>query len=188
MNQHDLLRMVIEALESRGIQYMLVGSYASAVFGEGRSTHDIDIVVRLSPAEAERLCNAFPAGEFYVSRPAALEAVRRGGQFNVIHPASGNKIDFLLARDDAWGRSQFARRVRRPLLPGCEAYIAAPEDVILGKLWYFHEGGSDKHLRDIAAMLQISGEEIDRAYIDRWAAQLGVEEPWQAALRRLAEK
>jgi hypothetical protein len=59
--------------------------------------------------------------------------------------------------------------------------VAAPEDVILGKLWYFQEGGSDKHLRDIAAMLEISDAEIDRQYIDQWAAQLGLTEPWQLA-------
>jgi hypothetical protein len=57
--------------------------------------------------------------------------------------------------------------------------------VVLGKLLYYHEGGSDKHLRDIAGMLQVSGEEIDRGYIARWAEQLGVMQPWRAVLERL---
>jgi hypothetical protein len=34
--------------------------------------------------------------------------------------------------------------------------IAAPEDVILGKLWYFAEGGCDRHLRDIAGILRVT--------------------------------
>ena len=34
------------------------------------------------------------------------------------------------------------------LFPDRDLMIAAPEDVILGKLWYFAEGGGDRHLRD----------------------------------------
>lgn len=185
MNQAELLERVIEILESQQLTYMLVGSFASAAYGEPRLTHDIDIVVQLSVDTVDRLCSAFAAPEFYVSLSAAREAVAGGGQFNVIHPASGNKIDFMIARKDAWGQSQLARRGRKSILPDCPAFVAAPEDVILGKLWYYQEGGSEKHLRDIAAMLRVSGDEIDKPYIDHWAQQLGFTEPWHAILDRL---
>ena len=105
---------------------MLVGSFASMAYGEPRLTNDIDIVVRLDLAAADRLCAAFPAPDFYVSQSAAREAVLTRGQFNVIHPPSGNKIDFMIARDDPWGRSQLARRVRKPLLPNRDTFVAAP--------------------------------------------------------------
>jgi hypothetical protein len=164
---------------------MVVGSFASAWYGEPRLTHDIDIVVQLGLDAVDRLCGAFPAPEFYVSAPAAREAVSMRGQFNVIHPASGNKIDFMIARVDAWGRSQLARRGRRPILPDREAFVAAPEDVIVSKLRYYQEGGSDKHLRDIAGMLQVSGDVIDKEYINHWVAQLGLTQEWQAVLDRL---
>jgi hypothetical protein len=135
-----------------------------------------------------RLCEAFPPPEYYVSEKAAREAVAATGQFNVIHPASGNKIDFIIARRDAWGQSQIRRRRREQILPGRPGYTAAPEDVILGKLWYYQEGGSDKHLRDIAAMLQVSGNEIDTAYVDEWARQLGFAEVWRTVLNRVRER
>jgi hypothetical protein len=186
LDQADLLRFVIDALETQGLAYMLVGSIASAAFGEPRLTHDIDIVVQLSAVEVDGLCRAFPDPEFYVSESAARQAVLSHGQFNVLHPTSGNKIDFMMARDDAWGRSQMARRVRQWILPDREGFIAAPEDVIIGKLWYFQVGGSEKHLRDIASMLRVSGDEIDIDYVDRWAKQLGLEAGWQAVLDRLS--
>ena len=91
----------------------------------------------------------------------------------------------MIARDDAWGKSQFTRRIRRLVLADRETYIASPEDLILGKLWYYREGGSEKHLRDIVGMLQVSGDEIDRSYITHWAKQLHVLEPWQTVLERL---
>lgn len=137
--------------------------------------------------QVARLCAAFPAPDFYVSEAAAREAVAQGGQFNVLHPMSGNKIDFMIARQDAWTRSEMSRRRREQILPDCSGYAAAREDVIIGKLWYYREGGAEKHLRDIAAMLQVSGEEIDRAYIDHWVQELGLGEEWQAVLKRIRD-
>ena len=185
LNQTELLIHVIEVVEAQSLDYMIVGSFASAAYGEARLTLDIDIVVQLSGERVQRFVDAFPNPEFYVSESAAREAVAVRGQFNVIHPGSGNKVDFMIARDDAWGESQFRRRVRKLILPDREAFVAAPEDVILGKLWYYQEGGSEKHLRDIAGMLQVGDEEIDRNYIADWAEQLGLQEPWQAVLERL---
>jgi hypothetical protein len=57
--------------------------------------------------------------------------------------------------------------------------------VILKKLEYYREGGSQKHLRDIAGVLRTT-EGLDRAYIERWADQLGVRAEWQEA-RELAD-
>ncbi len=185
MDQADLLRHTIAVLEAQKLAYMVVGSFASTMYGEPRLTHDIDIVVQLGLDAADGLCGAFPAPEFYVSTSAAREAVRMRGQFNVIHPASGNKIDFMIARDDPWGRSQLARRGPRPMLPEREVFVAAPEDVIVSKLRYYQEGGSEKHLRDIAAMLQVSGEEIDQEYISHWAQELGLTREWQVVVDRL---
>jgi hypothetical protein len=185
VEQAELLRRVIDILEDQRIVYLLVGSLASGVYGEPRLTADVDVVVELDPTQAAKLCAAFPAPEYYVSETAAREAVARVGQFKVIHPASGNKIDFIMARTDGWGRSQIARRRREQILPGRPGYTAAPEDVILGKLWYYREGGSEKHLRDVAGMLQVSGDEIDTAYVDDWSEKLGLATEWQMVLHRL---
>ena len=57
--------------------------------------------------------------------------------------------------------------------------MAAAEDVIVGKLWYFSEGGGDRHLRDIAGILRVSGERVDRKEIERWAKELGYLEIWR---------
>lgn len=64
-------------------------------------------------------------------------------------------------------------------------YAARPEDLILSKLLYYQEGGSEKHLRDIAGMLAASPEKIDREYVRRWATELGVAEEWAAIAARL---
>ena len=179
---------MIDVVERLGIPYMVVGSLASMAYGEPRMTRDIDIVIDLRREALEELCAAFPADEYYLSRDAALDALRQHGQFNVIHPESGNKIDFIISGTDPWHREQLARRQRVRLLPNREGYAARPEDVVIGKLIYFTEGASDKHLRDIAAMFQSSGSEIDRNYIERWVDSLNLRIAWDAVVQRLAER
>ena len=187
MTQGDFFKAVIAILESLGIDYMVVGSIASATFGEARFTNDIDIVVDLDEGQVLKLCGAFPKEEYYVSDRAALEAVRIRRQFNVIHPASGNKVDFVMARLDPWGRMQLTRRRKKNILPDCIAYAASPEDIILAKMIFYREGQSEKHTRDITGMLKISGEEIDQKYISEWTERLGLEAIWQAILARLGQ-
>lgn len=182
MEQPDLLKYAIQALEQLNIRYAIVGSFASGVWGESRFTQDIDILIELKVQQVSSLCAAFPDTEFYVSATAAKEAVAQHGQFNVIHPTSGTKIDFMVAGGESWVKAQLERRKRVPFFPDQDGAVAAPEDVILGKLVYFREGGSDKHLRDIAGILKFSWNLIDRSYIDRVAAQLGIADIWQTVL------
>jgi hypothetical protein len=104
VDQTELLRHTIDALERLALPYMLVGSFASIAYGEPRLTQDIDIVVDLALAQVDAFCAAFPAPEFYLSDKGVREAVQARFQFNVLHPSSGNKIDFILPRTDAWYR------------------------------------------------------------------------------------
>ncbi len=57
---------------------------------------------------------------------------------------------------------------------------------ILSKLVYVRQGASDRHRRDIAGMLRISGPEIDMGYVDEWARRLGVTDSWDRVRRRAA--
>jgi len=62
-----------------------------------------------------------------------------------------------------------------------EDYYCPPEDVIVRKLEYFREGRSEKHLRDIAGMLRVTGEAIDRQAIEEWTQRMGLAEEWTLA-------
>jgi hypothetical protein len=187
MEQVDFLRHTVELLDRLGIAYTVVGSYGCLAYGEPRFTQDIDIVLDLPPQSIAGFCAGFPSGDFDISEPAVREAVHKRFQFNVLHPASGNKIDFILPRDDDWGRTLISRRRQVRLLPDRDVPTASPEDVILGKLWYYAEGGSDKHLRDIASILKVSGEGVDREEVRRWAEKLGYTAIWESVLERLLD-
>lgn len=181
MDQDELLRRVVGALERLRIPYLVTGSMASIFFGEPRFTNDIDIVVSLSEDRSNDLADQFPTEDFYLDRQAAVDAVRNHRQFNLIHPRSGLKVDFVVAAPTPFNKSRFSRAKR--VRPGAdfEAVFATPEDVILMKLDYFRRGGSDKHLRDVSGILAVSGEMLDESYIETWAERLGVSEEWRKA-------
>ena len=186
MDQHELLRLALQTMERLHVPYMLVGSYGSSIYGEPRLTQDIDIVIDLTPIDVPEFCTAFAGAGCYLSEPAVQDAVRTQFQFNVLHPASGNKIDFIFPRPDAWGQAQLARRQHVELFPGLTGAVARPEDIILGKLWYYSVGGSEKHLRDISGILNVSGSLVDRDDVAAWAAKLGFTPAWEAVLARIA--
>jgi hypothetical protein len=75
--------------------------------------------------------------------------------------------------------NQLARRQRIEFEPDVSGFAAAPEDAILGKLNYYREGGSDKHLRDIKGILKVSGHTLDHDYLNEQAAQFGTFDLWQ---------
>jgi hypothetical protein len=187
VTQAELLRYLVEALEEIGIEYMISGSQASVYYGEPRLTIDIDVVANVQPAHVGALLERFPPPDFYLSEHAIRDALHQQGQFNIIHGSSGVKIDVVVPKDTAYDRVEFSRRQRLPVLPGREAYFARPEDVIIYKMIYFREGGADRHLRDIAGMLRVSPAEIDTAYVDHWARDLGLTDIWEGVRRRARE-
>lgn len=184
MEQTDLLRHAADTLDRLGVPYLVVGSIASTAYGEARFTQDIDIVAAFEPRHVAGLLAAFPAPEFYLSEASVRDAIRTSFQFNVIHPASGNKIDFILPRTGAWATARMARRRPVRLLPDRDVMTAAPEDVIVGKLWYYSEGGGDRHLRDIAGILRVTGDGVDRGEVERWARELGYLDIWQQVVAK----
>lgn len=186
MDQPELLSYVANALERTGVPYLLVGSFASSIWGEPRLTLDIDMVIDVRLDQIPLLCRAFPSPEFYVSEPAALDAVQRKRQFNVIHPSSGNKIDFIISREDAWNRMQLTRGSRHRFDEHTELRVCSPEDVIISKMRYFQEGQSPKHLRDIAGILDIQSDRVDHEYIQHWAKEFGLTEIWQGVLKSIS--
>jgi len=67
VEQAELLKFAIQTLERVGIQYALVGSFASGVWGESRFTQNIDLLIELTRAQVQPLCAAFPETDIYVS-------------------------------------------------------------------------------------------------------------------------
>ncbi|HEX5726624.1 MAG TPA: hypothetical protein VFX98_14205 [Longimicrobiaceae bacterium] len=182
----ELLEHVVTVLEALGLPYAVGGSVASMAYGEPRSTRDLDLVVALTEEDVPALAVRFPPPDFYLDTDTAREAVRERSQFNIIHGASGLKIDVYVA-GDRLSRQQIERARRLQTAGGYFANFSSPEELIVKKLEYYGWGGSEKHLRDVAEMLRISGTEIDRARVAELAAEYRLGHVWEAVLKRVGE-
>ena len=116
----ELLQKVVEIFERLQIPYLVTGAIASIAYGEPRLTNDIDIVAAIKEQHIQDLIEAFPPGEFYVSQEAVRAAIRDQGQFNILHPTSGLKVDVILKKDSPFDASRFSR-VRR--IQPAESYL-----------------------------------------------------------------
>ena len=181
MTDPDFIGLFIEPLETQGLSYMITGGVASVIYGEPRFTRDIDIVLGLPESGIEGLIKAFSSPEFYLPSIETLreEAFRpRHGHFNIIHRGTALRADVYVLGDDPLHAWAFSRRVRIPLEASLAIWLAPVEYVIVRKLEYYAISGSDRHLRDISMMLEVSGEKVDRAQLRRWVERLGLDEAW----------
>ena len=183
MQEPSLLEPFIARLEGLGIPYFVTGSMAGIVYGEPRLTHDVDIVIALSLRDVHAFIEAFPLEEFYCPPEDVLAIeVRRGqrGHCNVIDHSTGFKADIYIAFDELH-RWALANR-RTVTLDRLRMSVAPVEYVILRKLEYFREGKSEKHVRDIRGMLEVSAARIDRAFLEQWIGRLGLAAEWNTVL------
>ena len=182
MQDPDFISLFVAPLEAAGIQYMITGSVASSIYGEPRNTLDIDLVVLIQPDQIPLLPQLFPEDDFYLppSDVVAIESRREAhGHFNIIHHHTGLKADIYLSRNHStlpWALAH----TRRVQTSACEITVAPPEYVILHKLDFYRESGHQRHLRDIAGMIE--QQELDHEFLDHSIEFLGLQPQWQAAL------
>lgn len=182
MNEQELLLDCLQRLNAKRIPYMITGSMASNAWGIPRTTHDLDFLIQLSRDKVSEFANAFSDGGYAVDAEMVQSAFAPPHMFNVIHPPSGLKLDFWMYRpDDEYEREMFSRRVQENWL-GEPASMATAEDVILHKLLWHQQSPSDRQLGDVAGVVAVQGEALDRAYLSRWADKLQLTEILHDAL------
>ena len=181
MQQAELSLLFLRPLNQLGVRYVVAGSTASMLYSEPRFTNDLDLVVFLRHEDIHRLGKVFAQPDFCFP-PAEVVAAEierpHKGQFNVVHISTGFKADFYTTGRDDFNAWAF-RHARRIEFKGETIAVAPPECVIVRKLEFLREGGSDKHVRDIRAMLRVSGDLIDRGALREWIVRQGVEAEWK---------
>jgi hypothetical protein len=102
--------------------------------------------------------------------------------FNVIDMKSGWKIDLIFRKSRSFSREEFSRR-RLIDLQGSPFCLASVEDVIIAKLEWSKLAKSKRQIQDVAAILRIRRESLDRSYLDKWIRELDLENEWDDAWR-----
>lgn len=169
----DTLRDFVKRIDGLGVEYMISGSYAMSVYGEIRTTRDIDVVIELRREDVLRFAEAFRDG-YYVSNDSIRSAVSRRSMFNMVSHEYGGKIDCIIGKDTDFARESFGRR-RRANIADVEVWVSTKEDLILAKLNWARDTHSGMQIRDIA---NLTDSDYDAEYVEGWIENLGLEGIW----------
>jgi len=165
------LRDLCTRLDGARIEYMLTGSLAMSFYARPRMTRDIDLVIALAAQEVDRLVGALGA-DYHADADALAKANLAARPWNIIHLPSLVKIDLIPRKDTSYRRAEFERR-RNVDFAGIPLWIVSIEDLILSKLEWSRESGSEQQRRDIRVLLKAP---LDREYLIEWAASLQLDE------------
>jgi hypothetical protein len=184
MSSAAIFREIIAAFDQAQIPYMVVGSFASNLYGTGRGTQDIDVVISASPERVRAFLSIIPRTRYYFDLDTALEASRRKSMFNILDMERGWKVDLIFEKPSAYHQQAFQRRIAAeiehvPLL------AATAEDTIISKLEWAKMSESSRQIEDVAGILKVRNASLDRAYIENWIRELGLGSQWESA-RKLA--
>jgi len=183
MPEHNLFQIFISRLNSLDIRYVITGAVATIIYGEPRLTHDLDLVIELDPDDVQRFADVFPIDDFYCPPPEIikLEVKRRQrGHFNLVHHDTGFKADIYTSGQDKLHKWALNNK-KKVDVEGETFWLAPVEYVILRKLEYYREGGSEKHLRDIAGMLALSADKINFKQLEKNIHDNLLEKEWKEA-------
>lgn len=190
---------IVRALDEIDAPYMIVGAFGGYPFGITRVTFDIDILVDLREKDFEILSQRFPLPRYYADPEMMKNSVQMGIMFNLIDTNEGIKADLVPLKREPEYQLAFDRRIRRefvdPTGNSFSAWVAQPSDIIIGKLNAWNEGRSDKHPKDIYAMIvfDLSGASdlaIDYALVTKEASQIGKDtlEMWNQVFAKAKEE
>jgi len=182
----EAILRIAEILEDLEIPYFVGGSVASSVFGESRSTRDVDLVADIRKEHVEPLLRALKE-DFYVPEGILREGVRDRTSFSLMYLPKAFKVDVFLVKGTPFDLKQMLRRRFEPIdkMESRTVPLSSPEDIVLTKLDWYRKGHevSTFQWRDILGVLKVQKEKVDLNYLRRTAAQLDLKELLDRALR-----
>ncbi len=137
-------------------------------------TRDIDVVLALAPADADKIVDLFRA-DYYVSEEAVRASISAESIFNLIHNESVIKVDCIVRKNTPYRRVEFDRR-QQIKIDDFSTWIASKEDLIISKLFWAKDSRSEIQMRDVQNLVATGS---DVAYIDNWTKDLGLFNLWE---------
>jgi hypothetical protein len=162
---------------------MIVGSFASNMYGIARATQDADVIVEISTSGIDELSNAL-GDEFYFDVEGAKEALKLGIMFNAVHYETGLKIDLIVPKQRSFDYEEFQRR-KLANLAGRKCWFATAEDTILAKLEWSKMGESERQFLDAVNIAKVQKENLDIDYLRYWSNDLRVDDLFERLLQEL---
>ena len=171
--QHALLKIVIERLTRCNIPYMVAGSVAANSYMTPRATNDVDIVIKITEGDIDKLIAAFEEDFYINSREAIQDSLKRHYPFNVIYLATAAKVDLVPLKPEPFAQTEFNRR-HLIMIRDENAWFVTPEDYIISKLRTYIATKSDFQLADLQNVVGLQMDNLDWNYVWAWAERFNL--------------
>ena len=171
--QHALLKIVIERLTRCNIPYMVAGSVAANSYMTPRATNDVDIVIKITEGDIDKLIAAFEEDFYINSREAIQDSLKRHYPFNVIYLATAAKVDLVPLKPEPFAQTEFNRR-HLIMIRDENAWFVTPEDYIISKLRTYIATKSDFQLADLQNVVGLQMDNLDWSYVWAWVERFNL--------------
>jgi hypothetical protein len=174
------LKRVVEVLGSAGVPHMVIGGVANLVWGQVRTTTDLDLTVDIEAIGIDRfLAIVEQVGEHVPDDPTE---VAERGRLVVVRTPGGIRVDFALAALPF--EVEAIRRATPMTVLDVSVPVCAPEDLIVMKSVAERTRDHD----DVVGILRRQGERLDLDRLDATIGELAgdlaapeIAERWRAA-------
>jgi predicted nucleotidyltransferase len=132
--------LILQALNERGVRYVLIGGFAAVIYGSPYVTTDLDVVPENDPENLERLSEALEdlhARVWTSSEPEGLafahdaESLARAETWNLV--TDHGRLDVVLRPSGTAGYSDLARDAVHLTILGVDVDVASLADVVRSK-------------------------------------------------------
>lgn len=171
-----VLQSLSEIFIELEMSYYIGGSLASSLYGMQQLTQDIDIIANLSLLQVPKLV-AYLNRDYHFDEQAIRRATQMHTAFSILHLDTLLKVD-IIAPQSRLFEQQANRKIQWHILdPHYQPFpLSSPEDLILIKLEQHKEAGilPDDQWNDILGVLKVQATNLDLAYLEKWATNLGI--------------
>jgi hypothetical protein len=156
---YDLVRRVVNALRTVGLDYAFTGALAASFYGLPRTTTDIDVIVRVSNEKVKsNLARALRQVGVRAHEKEIDRALASGyGIATFLDSKTAYSLDLIVAREEF--------KKTTGAVAGVHTFFQTPEDLILAKLRMIKATvPRDRALKDeedIKAILKFTGADVE---------------------------
>ena len=178
------LKDIATRLKRGEIPCMVIGGQAVAMYGRPRFTEDIDIIIALTPDEAEKIIRA--VDESFTILPAdAQRFVRETWVLPLEHRETKVRVDIIFSITP-FERGAIAK-ARRIEIDDVPVLYILPEYLVVQKIM----AGRPRDLEDAAGIMEVQRGTIDIGEIERLIKTFGTGEDgkaWQSRWKELKKE
>ncbi len=177
MDFKSVLSALIEKFNEHHVRYALMGGFALGLWGVGRTTVDIDLLVNRDDME-----KVDP-----VMKQLGYECKYRSENVSqYVSPLRVfGEVDFLHAFREA-SLEMLKRAEKKEVFNSLEITVLRPEDLIGMKLQAIKNNPEREQidLMDIDSLISVIGKDLDRSLVEKYAEILDMKELFEQRIRK----